>query len=130
MYGTKELFEEKHGKIKELLEKARIYIKHPSEAPRGTAVQRGPHGGYYYETGGERKVERKIPSKFQETKVPVSMNLYPELKNWVSKFNETKNPEEQVKLLTEFKEVLRSGKVSEQHKEELFRFRVYLMGRS
>lgn len=48
-------------RIDSYLNKARIYIKNPSEAPEGTQVQRGRKGGIYYE--GIKRLTRGRPSK-------------------------------------------------------------------
>lgn len=40
--------------LKMSIQKSRIYIKHPNEAPKGAKIQRSPRGSYYYD-----KVEQK-----------------------------------------------------------------------
>jgi len=45
------------------LQKGKTYIDDPSKAPKGAKVQRGPKGGYYYETGStEDKPEKEKPN--------------------------------------------------------------------
>ena len=48
--GTRERYIDKAGIIK-----AKVYIAHPSEAPRGRSVRRGAKGGYYYITTEQRR---------------------------------------------------------------------------
>jgi len=43
--------------------KAKVYITHPSEAPKGRSVRRGNKGGYYYITNEQHKGQNKeLPS--------------------------------------------------------------------
>jgi hypothetical protein len=41
--------------------KAKVYIAHPSEAPRGRSVRRGAKGGYYYITAEQHRGESTAP---------------------------------------------------------------------
>lgn len=43
--------------IKMGLEKSRIYVKHPNEAPQGSKIQRSESGAYYYDTTPQRPHE-------------------------------------------------------------------------
>jgi hypothetical protein len=67
--GTREVYVDKAG-----ITKAKVYIAHPSEAPRGRSVRRGAKGGYYYitseqhkgsnsGTGGKQRQSKKKSSK-------------------------------------------------------------------
>jgi len=61
--GTEEVYKDKAG-----ITKAKVYIAHPSEAPRGRSVRRGVKGGYYYITteqhrGGEKGTAGKQAAK-------------------------------------------------------------------
>lgn len=49
-----------------VLKEARRYIKSPNEAPQGANVQKGPHGGYYYDTDSVTGGEQQEPAKTQE----------------------------------------------------------------
>jgi len=63
------LIEQKNELAKGEVEKARVYIKDPSEAPEGAKIQRGPRGGLYYESNTEEKVINTFahPNKFFNT---------------------------------------------------------------
>ena len=50
------------------LEKARKYIPDPSQAPKGAKVQRGPKGGYYYESSRNTS-EKEKPIELTEDKI-------------------------------------------------------------
>jgi hypothetical protein len=41
--------------------KAKVYIAHPSEAPKGRSVRRGAKGGYYYITNEQHRGESTAP---------------------------------------------------------------------
>jgi len=43
--------------IQASIEKAKIYVKNPNEAPPGSKIQRGPQGSFYYETTPQRSHE-------------------------------------------------------------------------
>lgn len=46
--------------IKMGLEKSRIYVKHPNQAPQGSKIQRGVNGAYYYDTTPQRPHEEVL----------------------------------------------------------------------
>jgi len=43
------------GTIKYRVEKGRVRISSPADAPRGVKIERGPRGGYYYDSEGQPK---------------------------------------------------------------------------
>jgi phage head maturation protease len=47
------------------IQKAKVYIKNPSEAPSGVKVQEGKRGGHYYESSGESTEEQKPQEQFE-----------------------------------------------------------------
>jgi len=55
----------------DIMEKERVYIDSPKDAPSDADVQQGPRGGYYYETGpgGKPKPEAKPVKPKTPTKV-------------------------------------------------------------
>ena len=46
------------------IRKGKVYIASPADAPEGVSVQRGPKGGYYYESGGKAGKEAKPKKVF------------------------------------------------------------------
>jgi hypothetical protein len=52
--GTKKEYTDSKG-----IKKAKVYIAHPSEAPRGRSVRRGTKGGYYYITTEQHRGQQK-----------------------------------------------------------------------
>lgn len=69
-------------KKKKYIDKAKIYIKDPSDAPTGANVQRGPRGGYYYEST-QTDAKDKTDAIKDLKRNPLILLKEPEyLKNW------------------------------------------------
>ncbi len=45
------------------IQKSRIYIKHPNEAPAGTKIQRSPRGSYFYDKIDQKPVQPQRPNE-------------------------------------------------------------------
>ena len=46
-----------------VMEEGKTYVKSPSEAPKGSAVKRGPKGGYYYDEPSGKGTSRDVISE-------------------------------------------------------------------
>lgn len=66
------------NRVSEFLNKAKIYVGSPQDAPEGASIQRGPRGGLYYE-------EKQI-SKPEKVTKPIDKNIIT-LNNLKQKFN-------------------------------------------
>jgi len=56
------------GKFFDDIQKAKVYVKNPQQAPQGTKVSRGKHGGLFYETGERQHFAQEVSTIEQNIK--------------------------------------------------------------
>lgn len=73
------------------LEKAKIYIKHPKEAPQGVKIQRGPRNSYFYETTPQRPHEEH-PDMIKRRRIETLLHSTTEhYDNLLDEYKQSKN---------------------------------------
>lgn len=88
------------------IEKAKIYVKQPGQAPDGAKIQRGARGSYYYETTPQRPYEETLNMDKPRRAETLLHSATEHYKNLLEEYKDTKdaNPGRAVSLQTDLED--------------------------
>lgn len=108
--------------IKMGIEKARIYVKHPNEAPQGSKIQRSENGAYYYDTTPQRPREETLSMNKRRRVETLLHSTTEHYENLLEEYKHSKdiNPGHAMSLQTDLQETRQMIRELQNNYKELF----------